>query len=132
MSYRLEVAFKLRNTGCISQLRDEVQLIAENYGCEHSYVDIEFWGRGRTIKRNHMIIVLYFPENPKHIINFLNFIKKNQELYIESVGFDNCRFTLLYASKAYLGMMDKYKAREYLSNKKNITNEDFQKVIKAV
>ena len=48
------------------------------------------------------------------------------------MGFDDCIFTLLYASKIYLNMMDKYKVKEYLSNKKKITNEDFQKVIKAI
>ena len=107
MSYRLEVAFNLKHVGCLTQLRDEVMRIADNFGCEQSYVDIEFRGHRRTITRNHVIIILYFPEDPKHIINFLNFIKKNRQLYIESIGFDNCRFTLLYASKAYLNMMDK-------------------------
>jgi hypothetical protein len=29
-------------------------------------------------------------------------------------------------------MMDKYKAKEYLSSRKNIINEDFVKVIEAV
>ena len=132
MSYRLEVAFNLRYAGSVIQVRDEVMLIAENYGCEHSYIDIEFQGHRRTTIRNHVVMILYFPEDPKYVINFINFIKKNRKLYIESIGFDDCTFTLLYASKIYLNMMDKYKAREYLSNKKNITNEDFQKVIKAV
>ena len=132
MSYRLEVAFNLRHTGSVTQLKDEVMLIAENYGCEHSYIDIEFEGYRRTTTRNHVVMILYFPDNPKYVINFINFIKKNRKLYIESIGFDDCSFTLLYASKIYLNMMDKYKAKEYLTNKKNITNEDFRRVIKAV
>ena len=132
MSYRLEVAFNLGHVGSITQLRDDIILIAENYGCEHSYTDIEYEGYRRTATRNHVVMILYFPENPKHIINFINFIKKNRKLYIESMGFDDCIFTLLYASKIYLNMMDKYKVKEYLSNKKKITNKDFQKVIKAI
>jgi len=132
MSYRLEVAFNLRHAGSLTELRDEVMLIAENYGCEHSYIDIEFQGRRRTVMRNHVVMILYFPEDPKRVINFLSFIKKNRQLYIESIGFDNCTFTLLYASKLYLNMMDKYKKKEYLENKKNIKNEDFKKIIKAI
>lgn len=132
MSYRLEIAFNLRHTGSPTKLRDEVMLIADNYGCEHSYVDFEFQGYRRTVTRNHVIMILYFPEEPRHVINFINFIKKNRQLYIESIGFDDCLFTLLYASKVYLNMMDKYKVKEYKENKKKITNKDFKKVIKAV
>ena len=132
MSYRLEVAFNLRHAGSLTVLRDEVMLIAENYGCEHSYIDIEFQGRRRTVTRNHVVMILYFPEDPKRVINFLNFIKKNRQLYIESIGFDNCTFTLLYASKLYLNMMDKYKAKEYLSSRKNIIDKDFVQVLQAV
>jgi hypothetical protein len=62
----------------------------------------------------------------------LYLLKKRKYVYIESIGFDNCKFTLLYASKKYLNMMDKYKAKEYLSSRKNIINEDFVKVIEAV
>lgn len=132
MSYRLEVAFNLKHVGCLTKLRDEIFLIAENYGCEHSYMDVEFYGHRRTIKRNHVVIILYFPEEPKHIINFLSFIKRHRQLYIESIGFDNCKFTLLYASKTYLNMMDKYKAKEFIKNKKNIKDLDFKKVIEAI
>ena len=132
MSYRLEVAFNLRYAGSITQLQNELIQTADNYGCERSYVDIEFRGYRRRVTRNHAVLVFYFPENPKYLINFLSFLKKSQNLYIESIGFDNCQFTLLYASKAYLTMMDKYKAREYLNNKSKEVSADFQRVIKAV
>ena len=83
MSYRLEIAFNLKHTGCISKLKNEVLLTAENYGCEHSYVDIEYCGHRRITTRNHVVIILYFPEHPKHIINLSRnglrrFYKKKQ------------------------------------------------------
>ena len=132
MSYRLEVAFNLRYAGSITQLQNEIIETANNYGCERSYVDIEFRGYRRRIMRNHGVLVCYFPENPKYLINFLSFIKRSQKLYIESIGFDNCQFTLLYASKAYLTMMDKYKAKEYLNNKSKAVSADFKRVLQAV
>lgn len=132
MSYRLEVAFNLRYTGSVTQLQNDILELADDCGCERSYVDIEFQGCRRRVTRNHVVLIFYFPENPKHLIDFLHFIKKSRKLYIESIGFDNCRFTLLYASKTYLTMMDKYKAKEYLNNKNKETSTDFMRVIKAV
>ena len=132
MSYRLEVAFSLRHATGVLKLKDDLISVAENHGCEYSYSDIEFEGINRTIIRNHLVIVLYFPQNPRYVIGFMNYIKRHKVAYIESLGFDNCRFTLLYASKVYLKMMDKYKVKEYLQNKRNIRDADFKRVLLAV
>jgi hypothetical protein len=132
MSYRLEVAFNLRHTSGALELKRELIEIAKSYGCELSYSDFEFEGKNRTVTRNHIFIIFFFPADPKHVIKFLTFLKKQRKVYIESIGFDNVKFTLLYASKTYLNRMDKYKAKEYLSNKNKIEDEDFQKVVKAV
>ena len=132
MSYRLEVALNLMQRGDALMLKTEIVKQAEESRCELYYQDFEFEGRKRQIVRNHLFFIFFFPEDPKYIINFLYLLKKRKYVYIESVGFDNAKFTLLYASKKYLNMMDKYKAKEYLSSRKNIIDEDFKQVLQAV
>jgi hypothetical protein len=132
MSYRLEIALNLKHRGDALMLKNEIIKLAEESRCELYYQDYEFQGKKRQFLRNHLFFIFFFPEDPKYIINFLYLLKKRKYVYIESIGFDNCKFTLLYASKKYLNMMDKYKAKEYLSSRKNIINEDFVKVIEAV
>ena len=65
-------------------------------------------------------------------IKFLTFLRKDRRVYVESIGFDDFIFKLLYASRTYLNKMDKYKAKEYLSNRKCIEDEGFMKVIRAI
>lgn len=132
MSYRLEIALNLKHRGDALMLKNEIIKLAEESRCELYYQDYEFQGKKRQFVRNHLFFIFFFPEDPKYIINFLYLLKKRKYAYIESIGFDNCKFTLLYASKKYLNMMDKYKAKEYLSSRKNIINEDFVKVIEAI
>ena len=132
MSYRLEVALNLKHRGDALMLKTEIVKLAEESRCELYYQDFEFQGKKRQFVRNHIFFIFFFPEDPKYIINFLYLLKKRKYVYIESVGFDNAKFTLLYASKKYLNMMDKYKAKEYLSSRKNIIDEDFKQVLQAV
>ncbi len=132
MSYRLEVAFNLKKTSGALELKRDLIEIAENGGCELSYSDFEFEGKNRTITRNHIFIIFFFPADPKYIIKFLTLLRKDRRVYVESIGFDNLTFKLLYASRTYLNKMDKYKAKEYLSNRNSIEDEDFKKVILAV
>lgn len=132
MSYRLEVAFNLKKTSGALELKRELIEIAKSYGCELSYSDFEFEGKNRRVIRNHIFIILFFPADPKYIIKFLTFLRKDRRVYVESIGFDDLIFKLLYASRTYLNKMDKYKAKEYLSNRKCIEDEGFMKVILAI
>ena len=132
MTYRLEVAFNFRHNKDVNGLKNDLINTANRSGCENYYTDIELMGCGRTTTRNHMVMVFHFPDKAKYIISFLNRIKNNRNVYIESIGYDNISFTLLYASKIYLNMMDKSKAREYLTTKNSFTNIEFQNIIRAI
>ena len=132
MSYQLELAINLKHTGDALIVEREIMKIAYKYGCENSYTDFEFEGKKRNFVRNHLFMIFFFPEEPKHLIKFITYIKQRRNIYIELVAFDNCRFTVLYASKKYLNMMDKYKAKEYLSNRRNINDENHIRIIEAV
>ena len=72
--------------------------------------------------RNNCIINLSFDDNLKEIIKFVKFIKKNKNIYIENIGYEddeNVCFQLLYASKTYLNLMQKSEAKEYIKKRKN-------------
>jgi hypothetical protein len=130
MSFRIEIALNLKHHGNIKHIKDKITEQAYNYGATGCYINYEYWGIKRTINRNHIVFIIHFPELPGFIINFLSRIKCDRSIYIESIGFDDTKFTLLYASKKYLNMMDKDKVKEYLN--KTIEQERFLQVIKTV
>ena len=129
MSYRIELSFDLRKTKNISEMKKKIRDLALKNEKEICFFSYEMMGHNRTINRNHVVGTLYFSEE-SHIINFIKSIKKIPEIYIESVGIDNIKFILIYASKKYLNFMDKDKAKDYLNDRgdllfqyKNIINQ---------
>ena len=62
-----------------------------------------------------------FEDDEENVAKFIENIKKIRYVNIESIGYDNCIFKLMYASKKYLNIMDKYKAKEYLQQKRSQT-----------
>jgi len=129
MSYRIELSFDLRKTKNITEMKKNIRDLALKNKKEICFFSYEMMGHNRTIHRRHVVGTLYFSEE-SHIINFIKSIKKIPEIYIESVGIDNIKFILIYASKKYLNFMDKYKAKDYLNDRidllfqyKNIINQ---------
>ena len=132
MSYRLEISFDLRRVRQGNNLKKEIISLANKCGYESCYIDQEINGHGRIIKRNNTVFILSFPEDPKYIISFIRKIKEKNNIYIESIGFDNIKFTLLYASKNYLNMMQKDKMKEFINNSQRLDNIQYQEVIEAM
>jgi len=122
MSYRIEISFDLRKTKNISEMKKKIRDLALKNEKEICFFSYEMMGYGRTINRNHVVSTLYFTEQT-NIINFIKSIKKIPGIYIESIGIDNIKFILIYASKKYLNFMDKYKAKDYLKNRADLLNE---------
>ena len=81
----------------------------------------EFVGENRQIHRNHCILTFTFRDHKELIVAFIKFVKKMSCVSIESFGYDDTIFKLMYASKKYLNMMDKYSAKQYLEDRKNNT-----------
>ena len=52
------------------------------------------------------------------VAEFIKYAKSFSKVNIESVGYDNFVFKLMYASKKYLNMMEKYQANKYLETRK--------------
>jgi len=129
MSYRIELSFDLRKTKNITEMKKKIRDLALKNKKEICFFSYEMMGHSRIIHRSHVVGTLYFSEE-SHIINFIKSIKKIPEIYIESVGIDNIKFILIYASKKYLNFMDKDKAKDYLNDRgdllfqyKNIINQ---------
>jgi hypothetical protein len=120
MGYLIELSYNLtkqtNHTITVDTLRD----IAYNNGCECFYVNYEFVGQQRRLYRQHCILTIHFSDNEDDICTFIRQIKNlpNKIIYIESLSYDDIIFKLIYVSKTYLNIMEKEKAKEYLSNKK--------------
>ena len=82
------------------------------------YSTFEFMGKNRHIYRNHCILTFIFSENEELVAEFIKYAKSFSKVNIESVGYDNFVFKLMYASKKYLNMMEKYQANKYLETRK--------------
>ena len=75
--------------------------------CERFYGNYEISGIRKTIHTNRYIMSFLFPDDIKHIIKFIRFIKKNDRLNINTIAYDNCVFRQIYPNKS-----------------KNLTNDD--------
>tara|TARA_B100000900_G_C20493522_1_gene680606 strand:+ start:167 stop:577 length:411 start_codon:yes stop_codon:yes gene_type:complete len=121
MGYFIELAFDILKANNFLDTKKIIMKLADKHGVEFSYNNHEIMGKNRTIYRNHYVMSFQFNENEEEVAAFISGVKKLRNVNIESVGYDNCIFKLMYASKKYLNIMDKYKAREYLEQKKNNT-----------
>lgn len=119
MSYIIELSFDINKNKNFLMLKNDIINIANDYGKIYSYNNYEIMGKNRRIFRNHYVMTFVFEENDQNIAMFIRYMKKNKNIKIESISYDNCIFKLMYASKKYLNIMEKCKAKEYLEQKRN-------------
>ena len=62
-----------------------------------------------------------FEDNEIEVAKFIKKVKLMKHINIESISYDNCVLKMMYASKKYLNIMEKDKAKEYLEKKRNNT-----------
>lgn len=119
MGYFIELSFDVLKSDNFLKTKHMIVELAEKYGKEFHYNNHEIMGKNRVIYRNHYIMSFLFGENEEEVAKFIENIKKIRYVNIESIAYDNCVFKLMYASKKYLNIMDKYKAKEYLEQRRN-------------
>ena len=119
MGYLLELSINLKKHPNLSEIKSKLFEKAEECKVENYYTMFEFMGENRQIYRNHCVITFNFMEHDELLAAFIIFSKKIKCVSIESLGYDNVIFKLMYASKKYLNMMEKEKVYEYISNFKN-------------
>lgn len=128
MGFLIELSFNINKVSNFIQTKEMILKIAEKYNKTFSYNNYEIMGKNRTIFRNHYVMTYLF-DDENDIVKFIKQIKLMKYIYIESISYDNCVFKMMYASKKYLNIMDKNKAKEYLEKKRNNTLFKFDSVI---
>ena len=133
MGFFIEISFDVIKSNNFIDLKKNIIELADKSKKEFYYVNHEIMGKNRRIYRNHYVMSFLFGDNEELVADFIRNIKKLKIVNIESVGYDNCVFKLMYASKKYLNIMDKFKAKEYLQDKKgNSLFKNDSVILKAV
>ena len=133
MGFFIEISFDVIKSNNFIDLKKNIIELADKSKKEFYYVNHEIMGKNRRIYRNHYVMSFLFGDNEELVADFIRNVKKLKIVNIESVGYDNCVFKLMYASKKYLNIMDKFKAKEYLQDKKgNSLFKNDSVILKAV
>lgn len=121
MGYFIETSFDIIKTSNFLKVKETIVYLAKKHNIDFFYNNHEIMGKNRVIYRNHYVMSFLFNDNEKDITGFIHDIKNMKNINIECVGYDNCIFKLMYASKKYLNIMEKCKAKEYLQKRKENT-----------
>ena len=121
MGYLIELSFNINKVTNFIQTKDTILKMAETHNKIFSYNNHEIMGKNRTIFRNHYVMTYLFEDNEIEVAKFIKQIKLMKHINIESVSYDNCILKMMYASKKYLNIMEKDKAKEYLEKRRNNT-----------
>ena len=119
MAYIIELSFDLRKKSNLTETKTIFENNALKHGCERFYYNYEISGMGRTIKREHYVMTFIFEENEIEVAKFLKFVKKEKNINIESVVYEDTMVKLMYASRSYLNMVEKEFAKLYHIQKRN-------------
>lgn len=119
MSYLVEISANMKKNSDISKTKEKVIDLAREHRMKNYYEEYEFVGRNRQIFRNHVIISLIFEEHDELLALFIKKVKTIKKVKIECIAFDNVVYKLIYASRNYLNLMDKFYAKDYLNKHKN-------------
>ena len=118
MVYLIELSVNLHNAINLSNIQHLLVTKAEKCNMETYYKTYEFMGNNRNIYRNHCIISFTFADDKKSIVSFIKYVKTLSNVYIESVGYDDFTYKMIYASKKYLNIMEKGPSKKYLEKRK--------------
>ena len=117
MGYLMELSINIKKNTNLSELKQSVKTLAEKNNCSFMYDSYEYIVNNRYYFRNHCIITMEFPDDDANLISFINSIKKNKKVHIEMLSYENIKYSLMYASKKYLNLMEKEEAKSYLKLK---------------
>lgn len=131
MTYTIDISIDVRKNKDLSAQKTIVEKFCNLCNCEKFYGTHEFGGHGRTINRNHFVMTFFYEEQ-QDLIRFILFVKKDTPFKIEMVGYDNCLFKIIFASKKYLSFMEKEMVDKYNNSKKELRNGPFGHIVRAI
>jgi hypothetical protein len=129
MGYNIEVTFNVIKNSSVTELLSMIRDYAEDCLCDDFYEDYEFENKTQIQRRHCIISINFSQEKINNMIDFLNNIKKREGLYIESI-YDETNHSILYASQYFITQkMDKYKAKEFVIEKRKRSYSDDETMI---
>jgi hypothetical protein len=133
MGYIIEVSFNIFKNSNVTEIEEEIISFAKKCNSTFFYSNCEM-EKNIGIQRNHLVITAHFEEKGKEdkkmedLLCFLNYIKKQKGIYIESIYNEETN-QILYASQYYLTMMDKFLSKKYQTNKRSRSYSEDETII---
>lgn len=118
MSYLIEVAISILKRKGVDTIKNILIDKANKNGCEYYYFDYELSGRNKSIEKTNIIMTFMLEQNDENMVKFIKCIKSLSGVYLETIGLDDGIYTLMYASKKYLSIMNENFVKKYLKDKK--------------
>ena len=109
MGYLIELSFSLKKISNFEKVKSEIVVNAKKNNCTFYFEDFDF------CKSFNCVYNFTFPDNENFLISFIRYINSINKIKIDMIGYDD---KVVYASKKYLNLMNKDKAKEYISTKK--------------
>ena len=133
MGYNIEVSFNILKHTCVTEMRNIIQNLAYENGCNFCYDNFEFIN-DKYETRTHVVITIIFQDYDVYkIVKFLKKIKDIKGIHIESIYDENIN-NFLFASQYYLTqMMDKQLVKNYKVNKRERSySEDDTMILNSI
>ena len=124
MGYNIEVSFNVLQNSSVMKLVEELRESAKECYCEDFYEDYEFENKSQFQRRHCLISVTFPQEKVNNMVEFLNRIRKNNQIYVELI-YDEDNYSILYASQYFITQkMDKVVAKDFKLKKRNRSYSD--------
>lgn len=131
MGYNIELSFSLLNNSLnmISQIKN----CADENCCDNCYEDYEFENKTQFQRRHCILYINFAEERVNNMVEFINRIKKNEDVHVELV-YDDINSKILYASQYFVThKMDKYSADEFrMFKRRRSYSDDEAMILKAL
>ena len=114
MVYLIELSINLHKIKNLSNIQQALVKKAKKCGMETYYKTNEF-----IENKKYCIILFNFANEKKLIVSFIKYVKILSEVNIETIGYDNFSYQVMYISNKYLNKMNIEQAKKYLEEKKN-------------
>jgi hypothetical protein len=112
MGYNIELSIPFKYFNNFTNIKTDVMSESKKNNCELFFEDFSI-----TSKKKYSVLSFTFPTE-LDTINFLKYIQEIKKIKIESISTSDLICKLIYASRQYINIMDKDKAKEFLNDRK--------------
>ena len=131
MAFTIDLALDVKKNGDLTKQKDTLKKFGGTNNNVYYYGTHEIGGIHRTITRNHYVMTFMF-ETENDIISFIKIVKEKSSFQIEMIGYDDCIYKIIYASKKYLSFMEKEMVQKYKSEKKTMKTGIYKNILKEI